>query len=130
MLIQVCVNQVSDFISKRPEHAFSSRQVIPALGLAWSEQVNTRLLLQRHDRASIRTSLAAAGPAAAAAGGGGGGGGGSFGPDGSGVGVGVGISGKDSSNVSRTISVTLASHLPEASVDFYVDEYGVHGIES
>ena len=25
-------------------------QKIPALGLAWSEQVNTRLLLQRHDR--------------------------------------------------------------------------------
>lgn len=38
----VCVNQVSDFFSKRPEHIVQGRQVIPALGLAWSEQASKR----------------------------------------------------------------------------------------
>ena len=80
------------------------RQVIPALGLAWTEQVNTRLLLQRHDRAAMAPSHNHASAAAGAA-------------------------AEDASNVSRSISVTLASHLPASSCSFYVDAAGVHGVE-
>ena len=87
-------------------HSFLSqgRQVIPALGLAWTEQVNTRLLLQRHDRAAMAPSHNHASAAAGAA-------------------------AEDASNVSRSISVTLASHLPASSCSFYVDAAGVHGVE-
>ena len=44
----LCSNQVSDFIGGGTQ-ARPARLVIPALGLAWSNTVNTRLLLQRRN---------------------------------------------------------------------------------
>jgi hypothetical protein len=47
-----------------------SGQIIPALGLAWSEQVNTRILLQRKGEIHLPQGFSGggAGPADAAAG--------------------------------------------------------------
>eukprot|EP00036_Acanthoecidae_sp_10tr_P019492 CAMPEP_0206298260 /NCGR_PEP_ID=MMETSP0106_2-20121207/6598_1 /ASSEMBLY_ACC=CAM_ASM_000206 /TAXON_ID=81532 /ORGANISM="Acanthoeca-like sp., Strain 10tr" /LENGTH=333 /DNA_ID=CAMNT_0053728955 /DNA_START=44 /DNA_END=1045 /DNA_ORIENTATION=+ len=46
----VCVNQVSDLVGDG-----APRLVIPALGLAWSDMVNTRLFLQKGSGAEPRT---------------------------------------------------------------------------
>lgn len=52
----VCTNQVSDYISESFEGA--SKMIIPALGLTWSNTVNTRILLQRKEaEASVSRNL-------------------------------------------------------------------------
>lgn len=116
----VCVNQVSDFV--RDEDGLGStmvaRQVIPALGLAWSEQVNTRLLLQRHEEnntlnESQRIQVSRSTPYASSDN--------KSPPENK-------ASGIKSLAVERSLSVVLAPHLPNTSCQFTVDDAGVHGI--
>ncbi len=55
--LTTCVTlQVSDYV--RSDEGFAARQVIPALGLAWSNMVTVRLLLTRkHEHSSAISSI-------------------------------------------------------------------------
>ncbi|KAK9841637.1 hypothetical protein WJX74_009147 [Apatococcus lobatus] len=119
-LAVVVVNQVSDAISDKPQEngcghtaglqlRTSGREVIPALGLAWANCVNTRLFLSRLGHVPWPMFLSHARPQAASA-------------------LQHAAEAEHQGLVLRSLQVVFSPHLPQAGALYVVLQSGVVGV--